>query len=607
MAYKLNKTDGTLLVDLIDGTLDTASTSISLIGRNYTGFGEALNENFVKLLESFANTTSPSNPIEGQLWWDKSDARLKVYEGSVFKAVGGPFVQKEQPSMVAGDLWIDNVNDQLYFFDGVGDPILAGPVYNKSQGVSGWKIESIRDTTDRERTIASLYVGNSAGGTTRVAVTSNVEFEPALGYRIDGITGNVKKGINIIEKDSFIYEGTADAAKSLLKTDGTKVTADSFLSTTGDQIVAGTVTVQNSDGVTIGPNNDLIQKVIGSTFTITQTVTDNALRFRITSELDGAQPTDAIYINSENKRIGVWNDAPAYTMDLTGDMRITGNLIVEGSQTSLDVSTMRIEDKNIELAVTSDSTLLPEADVDDSGLIVRVSGTDKKLTWRQTPNAWTTTENFNVTSGNSYKVDGTNVLTGTTLGSGVVNSSLTNVGTLTALTVDNINIDGNTITNSLGGITFDLAGDISFTNTNRITGLGVPASATDAATKQYVDEEIAGAGISFSMDSTGLNDTQIGQVLEDLVPAANVSDGTYARIHCTTLGGASVTGIDITAVANKSFIAVDSAGVQNESVLQDIGFTDATGTVTVTVTRALKRYVKSSGSWTFDQDLVSSV
>ena len=196
MAYKLNKTDGSLLVDLIDGTLDTNSTSISLIGRNYSGFGEALNENFVKMLENFANTSSPSNPIEGQLWWDKSDARLKVYEGSVFKAVGGPFVQKDEPSMVAGDLWINNVKDQLYFYDGT-DLTLAGPVYTKEQGVSGWQIETVRDTTDRSRTIASLYVGTGTGGTARVAVTSNVEFEPAVGYRIDGITGNVKKGINM--------------------------------------------------------------------------------------------------------------------------------------------------------------------------------------------------------------------------------------------------------------------------------------------------------------------------------------------------------------------------------------------------------------------------
>ena len=94
------------------------------------------------------------------------------------------------------------------------------------------------------------------------------------------------------------------------------------------------------------------------------------------------------------------------------------------------------------------------------------------------------------------------------------------------------------------------------------------------------------------MDTTGLNDTQIGLVLNDLVPSNTVANGTTARIHCTTLSGASVTGIDITAVTTKSFIAVDAAGVQNESVLQDIGFGSATGTVTVSVSRALKEYVK---------------
>ena len=109
------------------------------------------------------------------------------------------------------------------------------------------------------------------------------------------------------------------------------------------------------------------------------------------------------------------------------------------------------------------------------------------------------------------------------------------------------------------------------------------------------------------MDVTGLNDTQIGLVLNDLVPGASVANGTTARIHCTTLGGASVTGIDVAAVATKAFIAVDAAGVQNESVLQDIGFTAATGSVTVSVTRSLKEYITSSGSWTFSQNLTSSV
>ena len=67
MSYKLNKTDGTLLVDLIDGSIDTASTSLTLVGKNYSGFGEVLNENYIKLLESFANTAAPSNPLTGQM------------------------------------------------------------------------------------------------------------------------------------------------------------------------------------------------------------------------------------------------------------------------------------------------------------------------------------------------------------------------------------------------------------------------------------------------------------------------------------------------------------------------------------------------------------
>ena len=78
MAYKLNKTDGTLLVDLIDGTIDINSTSLTLVGRNYTGYGEAFNENFIKILENFSNSNSPLNPIAGQTWWDTSEARLKI-------------------------------------------------------------------------------------------------------------------------------------------------------------------------------------------------------------------------------------------------------------------------------------------------------------------------------------------------------------------------------------------------------------------------------------------------------------------------------------------------------------------------------------------------
>ena len=89
MSYKLNKTDGSLLTDLIDGQIDTSSTNLVLVGRNYEGFGEYINENFIKVLENFSNTSAPSKPIAGQLWWDSTSQKLQVYNGTAFQTAGG--------------------------------------------------------------------------------------------------------------------------------------------------------------------------------------------------------------------------------------------------------------------------------------------------------------------------------------------------------------------------------------------------------------------------------------------------------------------------------------------------------------------------------------
>ena len=391
----------------------------------------------------------------------------------------------------------------------------------------------------------------------------------------------------------------------MIKADGTKVGADNFVSATTDNVVTGSLTVSNSAGITIGPNANQVNSILGNAFVTANQQLDENYIIKVTSTAAGSQQVDAVFIDAANQRIGIFDNTPEYTLDVTGDIRVTGNLIVEGSSASIDVSNLRVEDKQIELAITNDSTLLTDSGVDDSGIVVRVTGADKKWTWQNATNSWTTTENIDVTTGNEYKVAGTSVLNANTLGAGVVNSSLTNVGTLTALDVDNINLNGSTISGT-SGLTINANGDVNFSN-SKIAGIAQPTQDTDAANKVYVDESIAGSAISFSMDTTGLNDTQIGLVLNDLVPSNTVANGTTARIHCTTLGGASVTGIDITAVTTKSFIAVDAAGVQNESVLQDIGFGSATGTVTVSVSRALKEYVTSGGNWTFSQNLVSSV
>ena len=157
MAYKLNKTDGSLLVELVDGRLDISSADIALIGKNYQGFGESINENFIKMLENFSNSTAPVKPLKGQLWYDTATGRLKIYDGTTFRSTDSTIYASSQPSeLIAGDIWIDGSKDQLLFWNGT-EAILVGPGYTKNQLRSGDFVETIRDTTSQNRVIVKTY------------------------------------------------------------------------------------------------------------------------------------------------------------------------------------------------------------------------------------------------------------------------------------------------------------------------------------------------------------------------------------------------------------------------------------------------------------------
>ena len=333
--------------------------------------------------------------------------------------------------MVAGDLWINNNADQMYFYDGAGDPTLAGPAYSSQQGKSGFIIVSRLDTQSRNRTCADLYVGG-----TLMAVMSAIEFTPATA--ITGITGNVKKGINVIDTNSstgFTYQGVADKALNLIKADGTSVSADSFLSAITDGSTTGSLQVLNSNGITVGPNANQIMKIVGNSFVTENARIDDDYIIKVTSSAAGSQVIDALHIDASTKRVGIFQDTPLHTLDVTGDMRVTGNLIVEGASASIDVSTLRVEDKQIELAITSDSTLLNDAGVDDAGILVRVTGDDKSFTWKNATKAWTSSEHMDIVTGKTYKIGGTDVLSTTTLASSVTSATgLTTIGTLVSLT-----------------------------------------------------------------------------------------------------------------------------------------------------------------------------
>lgn len=635
MSYQLNKTDGTLLIDLIDGQIDTNSTNLVLVGRNYTGYGEYFNENFIKLLENFSNTAAPSNPLTGQLWWDSSDQRLKVYDGLVWKASGGPIVQNSRPQMVAGDLWIDNLNNQVYAFDGT-DLMLMGPQYTQTQGKSGFEIGSILDSQSRSRTVAYLYVGGTLS-----AVISNIEFTPIYAQRILGLVtdsnpnGIIKVGFNIVDTGNFKFRGIADSANALVTAGGIVRTADSFLPSTANGITTGTLTIQNSGGLTIGLSQNNVQKVVGPRFYIENQLTDHDLSLRVKSTEFGAVSVDAIYIDAATARVGIFNRTadgtasrlPEYTLDVDGDLRVTGDLIVEGTRVALDVATLRVEDKIIEIGVLNDSTELTDSLADSSGISVNSIAGSKDILWKNATNAFTSNVNFDLlNTGSTYKIGGVDKLTNTSLVNITKALDLDQIGTLTVLQVDEININGKIISStndmaitSNAGITITAGSDINIADNQKITGVAKAVSARKAAeltitesasntvtTKEYVDEEIVTETIVFSLDITGLGtsttlQTNVGSYLNELYPAVSLNTNKIARIHTTSYAGATVQGVDVEAAKNVSYIAVDANGTLNESVVQDIVFDaeGASGSVILTPIRTMMTYKSSGTGWEY--------
>ena len=159
MSYIINKTDGTTLVTLDPGILDQ-STSLYLIGKNYPNYGELQQENFVRLLENFANSTEPNAPLVGQLWYDTDAKKIKFYDGTRFKAPG-PTVQATTPNEPEiGDQWWDTTNDQMFLYDGT-NWLLVGPLYSKLDTKSGPFVETLFNVDRFPKKVVSTWLENS--------------------------------------------------------------------------------------------------------------------------------------------------------------------------------------------------------------------------------------------------------------------------------------------------------------------------------------------------------------------------------------------------------------------------------------------------------------
>ena len=149
MAYIINLTNGTQLTSVEDGTIDQ-STTLKLVGKNYAGYGEIQNENFVHLLENFSSANQPASPLSGQIWFDSAVKKLKFYDGTKFRTTGGAEVSTTQPvGLTTGDFWWDTNNNQLYAQNANGGFVLIGP-QSIGETVSAMVTGIVRDSNPIE-------------------------------------------------------------------------------------------------------------------------------------------------------------------------------------------------------------------------------------------------------------------------------------------------------------------------------------------------------------------------------------------------------------------------------------------------------------------------
>ena len=618
MSYKLNQTNGTLLVDLVDGSVDTTTTDISLVGRSYTGYGEAFNENFIKIMENFAATSAPANPLRGQIWYDTAAGRLKVWDGTQFRGTDTTTYAALKPEMVAGDLWIDAVNKQLYFSDGTAE-FLAGPSYTRTQGKTEYDAVTLVDIYGVNKTVGRWSVGNNT-----VALVSAEAFTPAVidvnAVQLVGFTTPyaIKQGVNINPTYSdFYWNGSATNADNLIS-GGISYSAAAFLQVSPALPIATYQTtnqhmhINNDRGLLVGDVSRFSIKT--DTTSVDRDIILTSLRddanIDIQTSSSGTQ-LSSFKIETSNQHVGIFNSAPQAMLHIgptnggTGDVIIEGNLTVRGTNTALEVVNLRVQDKQIELGINDDSSLLTDAQADEGGFILKSSGLDKELIWKNTTNSWTSSVNMDLAAGLGYKINGTDVLTINELHSSVTTASgITQVGTLSNLDVDNINLNASTISCSTD-MNLNINGDITMSGTTKIRNLATPGTDNDAAHKKYVDDIFKEHDIELSVDSTGLNDIQLAALINDLCPSTTKNNGVNARVHCTSYSGAYT--YNATDGVSKSFTAVDSAGVQNQSVVTDFSFTDVNDTVALTVTRTLKRFTIVANQWVWQENLTSSV
>lgn len=317
MAYNITTTAGTTLATIADGTVNKSATSLTLIGKNYAGYGNFLNDNYIKLLENFAYITSPSNPLSGQLWYDSGNSVLKVYNGiSGWKTIASSVSQSAAPGAPQiGDMWWDTTNLQLKVWGGV-TWVTVGPTYTSVAGTSGAIVETIYDSGSVQHVVVKFYISNQVVS----ILSSSQPFIPQTaipGFAI------INPGLNIINKTALAGSQVTGDVSNALTLQG--VNASQFIrsdqnSGTSYQLTAG-------GGLVVGSDLNIVTTSGTEVKLYNQTINKD-LNFYVSP---GGTATNAVQIQGSTASVTFSNAVSVgTTLNINGATTLNSTLYVSG-------------------------------------------------------------------------------------------------------------------------------------------------------------------------------------------------------------------------------------------------------------------------------------